>query len=665
MKKLQGILAISLGSLLAFSLFAGCGGSKADDRTAARICFDNLPDDGIEIAEEDKTLAIDGVTSRTEYGADGEAVAEGTVATYENGVLTAKSEGTVNLTLKDGKTFRVEVVPAYVTDPGNQFNGTSDDHSQGGTLLGGTHDPSLIEVEENGKPAYYIFSTGWGEGNEIRRSTDLVRWKYMGKATTSKTEMPDIAGWIGGKNDGYIQWWAPDIVKASDGGYWLYTCCVSNGYQNLNGTDYSMACIVLFHSDSLAVGSFEYVGVLMQSCIPNNTTGSIDINSIDPQIIYDTDGGMFMAYGSFGTGNWMLELDPATGLRKDGMYKDGVFLDWETVRANRDKAVANYAKFKDGTDVSTDYYGKMISQSNMEAPVIARHDNVTVSDENGVQAEGKTFYYSMHSYNGLNEAYQMWGGRSESVWGRYTSVGGASVYNNNRGQANNSGNKYMGSFTWKNKTTEDGYFEPDIILPGHNDLFTTSDGVNVAAYITRTDSYHLTDPVTGKASFAFMSQIHQYYLNSFGDICINPNRYGKEIDRTVTKDELLKYTEGGKFKMIALCNGTHSNTGAVESVDVVLTQDGKITYNGAEIGTWLMYGKGYIKFSFSNRSAFPELNAAEEVTYYGVVRPAWLNDQNKSGFTITCMGHTGASRSMAMFMNNYSTLELPKLEAEE
>ncbi len=653
MKKLQGVFALALGSVLALSLFTGCGGKETAAST--RICFDNLPDDGIELSAEDTTYQVKGVVSRKEFGPDGEEVPEGTVATYENGTLIAKSAGTVELTLKD-RTVSVEVVPAYTTDPGNQFKGIPSEVEQGGSTLGGTHDPSLIEVEENGKPAYYIFSTGWRTGNEIRKSTDLIHWQYLGKATKSDTVMREIDEWITQPNSkGGISWWAPDIVPAANGGYWLYTCCTLDGAFALPSPDgrsggYSPACIVLFKSNSLQPETFRYQGVLMQSFIPKDG-GDIDVNSIDPQIIYSPDGKMYMAYGSFGTGNWMLELDPETGLRKDDIYKNGVFLDWQQVREYRLEATMIYSGFKDGTEVKHDYYGTMISQGAMEAPVIARHDNVTVSDENGnVLEKGKTFYYSMHSYNGLDVAYQMWGGRSESPMGRYTSTGGGSVFNERQGASTNSGNKYMGSFTWSHKA--EGVFEPDIVLPGHNDLFTTSKGLNVAAYITRTASYQ-----TG-SGLAFMSQIHQYYLNSFGDICINANRYGKEIDRTVTQEELFKYTDGGKFQMIALENGTHAQQSATLSVDVVLSEDGKISYGGKQIGTWLMYGKGYIKLSFTELKAIETMETGLQETYYGVVRPAWLNDQNKSGFTITSLSHGSGDKSFALFMNNYSTLDV-------
>ena len=103
------------------------------------------------------------------------------------------------------------------------------------------------------------------------------------------------------------------------------------------------------------------------------------------------------------------------------------------------------------------------------------------------------------------------------------------------------------------------------------------------------------------------------------------------------------------------------------SRDVVLTQNtsdpnsGDIydssTATGTPIGTWKMYGDGYIKFTFSSTLKGTDGRDSGETVYYGVVRPAWLGDQNKSGFTITCLGQTeGTKRSMSMFMNNYSTI---------
>ncbi len=703
MKKTIRFAAVASGCILALSVLAGCGGEEEQpgDVTGAtsyegvRICYDNLPDDDVAIAASDTQAAVEGATDIKAYTFSGEAVANAdAVATYANGVFTAKGAGIVTYK-RDGKEGRVEVVPAYVTDPGHQYSKMSTDAKEDydEAFLAHTHDPSYIEVMENGKPVYYLFSTGWDEhpkvegyetyGNAIHRSEDLLTWKFMGRTfdwLDRDTQFLGSDAWawlydkdgdgVGdtvGYNDTKASWWAPDIVPAPDGGYWLYTCVVDGAGNSqgmsISGGNYARACILLYHSTSLEAGTFTAVkgkdgkqAVLMQSSIRRGESEA-DVNGIDPQIIYTPDGKMYMAYGSFGSGDYIIELDPATGLRKDGkgwqtheeirQYVDDIQDDWGSVGS-------------DSIGWTHDYYGTNISKSNMEAPVIARHDNVKVFDETATfgadgeptGVEGKTYYYSMHSYDGLGDNYQMYGGRSESVTGVYKSAGGSGIVRNvGPGQEANSGNKYMGAFAWSDKNAASK--EIDIVLPGHNDLFTTGAGVHLAAYITRSP-YLGSRGTDGAYAGKFVVQNHQYYLNSKGDICINANRYSGEMMRTVTKEELLKYTQDGKFKMVFTSNQRDATTDKYEpinvSTDVVLSEDGKIKSGTSEIGTWVMYGKCYIKLEFTNAQA------NGEKTYYGVVSPAWLGDQNKSGFTITALGYTNPNRSMSIFLNNYSTL---------
>ena len=711
MKQSGKVCALLLGSCLALSALAACGGGAEAENY--RICYDNLG--GGYLSAADTTVAVEGAKIVAAYDAQGSRVDETeSIATYSDGIFTGIGAGTIVYEGKGGSRGTVEVVPAYVTDPGYQYAGNDLDFSEtsGEAVLGRTHDPSLIETTDaEGRPVYYIFSTGWvdqteavmgplaGEmtyGNAIHvsydgmktwmllgrtfdvatRDEDFVRtrsgeWLYSEGGTPEESATPGVGGSDAAYTSDSASWWAPDIVAKPDGsGYWLYTCVVDGAGNNsgmlINSSYYARACILLYESDSLNAGTFKPVldengdpAVLMQSTIRRNESQK-DVNAIDPQIIYDAEGNMYMAYGSFGSGNYILELDPETGLRKDGKG-------WQTHNDVRDWVETDIQALYSGTPAEGDsqavgwehdYYGKNISKQNMEAPVIARHDNVTVMDEDGnVLEEGKTYFYSMHSYDGLADNYQMWGGRSESVWGIYRSTEGGVIYNVGPGNSSNEGNKYMGGFTWHSKS--EGNTELDIILPGHNDLFTTSSGVSVAAYITRAN---------GDTS-RFVTQIHQYYLNSYGQIVINPNRYGGEMDRSVSAEELFSYTDGGKFKMVVSINQQDtSNAVAVNlSRDVTLTQsasdpdtgdiyDGSAA-TGTPIGTWKMYGNGYIKFTFDATLKSATGRDSGDTVFYGVVRPAWLGDQNKSGFTITCLGQTeGTKRSMSMFMNNYSTI---------
>ena len=748
MKSTKKLLALMLGSVFAVSALAACTPSTPDDgpddgpsdntgtgsaAAVYQICYDNVG--GGYVDEAYTSVALENITLVEAYNAEGRRVSDiSTIATYEEGVVRGVSAGTLIYEDVNENVGRIEIVPAYVTDPGDAFyySGTASDFNEGSynTVLGHTHDPSLIEVTDStGLPIYYIFSTGWADrtndgtistyGNAIHVSYDGMKtWEFLGRTFDYETRDEDFintrsGAWlyregvdstttgelstVAGDNEyseNSASWWAPDIVAKPDGsGYWLYTCVVDGSGDHsgivadpaLPNYRYARACILLYESDSLEPGSFKPVldengdpAVLMQSTILRGESVR-DVNGIDPQIIFDPDGNMYMAYGSFGSGNYMIELDPETGLRKDGMgwqshadIRNWVENDIQALYRGDDVEGAHE---EDGKSIgwTHSYYGTNLSKANMEAPVLARHDNVTIMDEDeNILEEGKTYYYTMHSYDGLADNYQMWGGRSESVWGVYKSTTGGIVYNagydpdTGIGSGANEGNKYMGAFTWHSKSA--GNNELDIILPGHNDLFTTSAGTSVAAYITRQDGN------TG----SFVTQIHQYYLNSYGEIVINPNRYAGESSRAVSAEELFAYTDGGKFKMVVMTNNRDTTSGFNSvnvSRDVTLEQSADDPSSGAiydgpttastQIGTWKMYGNGYIKFTFTETLKGSDNRDSGETVYYGVVRNAWLGDQHKSGFTITCLGQTeGNVRSMSMFMNNYSTLDGEGLVAE-
>ncbi len=735
MKVTKKLFALSLGAVFAISALAACGPGEAEGSEAAvhTIVYDNL---GAGYVDEASTsLELSDITIVQAYNASGSRVSDAsTIATYEDGVVRGVSQGTIVYRDSNDNLGRIEVVPAYITDPGEDFRytGSPNDFAEynendPNTVLGHTHDPSLIETtDSSGRAVYYIFSSGWSDqstyynldgeavrtyGNAIHVSYDGMKtWSFLGRTfdyatrdqdfintrsgawlyregvDSTTTGTPTTLGTDAAYSEASASWWAPDIVAKPDGsGYWLYTCVVdgagdSSGMRvdNTDSDDgrnplvYARACILLYESDSLLPGSFTPVldesgdpVVLMQSSILRGETVR-DVNGIDPQIIYDTEGNMYMAYGSFGSGNYMIELDPETGLRKDGMG-------WQShtdIRNWIENDIQDLYNAVDGTEGAHEedgksigwthsYYGTNLSKANMEAPVLARHDNVTIMDENeNILEEGKTYYYTMHSYDGLADNYQMWGGRSESVWGVYKSTTGGIVYNVGAGNGANEGNKYMGAFTWHNKS--ESSTEYDFILPGHNDLFTNSAGTSVTAYILR----------QGGQTGVFLTQIHQYYLNSYGEIVINPNRYAGESDRPVSAEELFAYTDGGKFKMVVSINQRDTDSGfnAVNtSRDVTLEQSADdpnsgAIYDGAttastQIGTWKMYGNGYIKFTFTETLKGTGGRDSGETVYYGVVRNAWLADQNRSGFTITCLGQTeGNVRSMSMFMNNYSTI---------
>ena len=249
---------------------------------------------------------------------------------------------------------------------------------------GCAHDPSLLEW--NG--VYYAYSTdtfGAPSGYQIRKSYDLLHWEYLGSAfemegtaplyKQGKGELQAAYDWcvtdprevgfgVCASKDGTASFWAPHCVRGTDGKFWLYFCLT--GY--FGG---SKSCIGLAKSDS-PEGGFRFEGLLVQS-----PAGWRTPNAIDPQF-FSAEGRSFLIYGSFGLGLYLIELDPATGLRKDGR---------------------NYADFSAKKCSFEEYYGVNLACGSVEGGAIRYHEGVDVL-ENGEWVK-KNYYYLTCSYGSL------------------------------------------------------------------------------------------------------------------------------------------------------------------------------------------------------------------------------------------------------------------------
>jgi arabinan endo-1,5-alpha-L-arabinosidase len=168
--------------------------------------------------------------------------------------------------------------------------------SSDGILAGGA-DPAIVAARDSdGKPIYYVVSTG--RGLHISRSSDLNSWKRVGRVfeqavpAWAKKEVPKSSGI-----------WAPDL-SFQRGQFYLYYSVSSFGSQR--------SVIGLAVNKTLDPDSQEYRW-MDQGKVIESFPGQCDFNAIDPALFVDQDGKWYLFFGSFWSGIKMVALDPKTG----------------------------------------------------------------------------------------------------------------------------------------------------------------------------------------------------------------------------------------------------------------------------------------------------------------------------------------------------------------
>ncbi len=477
------------------------------------------------------------------------------------------------------------------------------------------HDPSVIEADG----VFYVFSTD-NEGTygyQVRKSEDLIHWEWVGNAIedcgTASTAgslyekgegglqqvysvISQDSNWStkgAGKNEGPT-WtlWAPDVVKGSDGKFWLYGCWTADFGQG-------HSVIFLCKADKVT-GPYTYDSMLLYS-YDGWPTNNSNPNAIDPQIYYVGDK-MYMAYGSFKGGTWTIELDPETGRRADGLSGDDLLP-------------------AGGKSAAERYGDRLVNGTVTEGPTINYHEDVAIypTDLDSIKnydASKLTYedrYYLMGSADSLYSDYNM-----RSFVGKVTD--GKLTFTSYNGDG---GNRVSGSFSWKTGESDRG-LRFDFFAPGHNDMITTSEGKNLIVY-------HNRKSFGSGEHYLFVST---YAFNSRGDLVMNPNRYAGETLRKVEESELA----GKEFYYVLVNSNQYGQlaNGGYAQKGFVLGADNKVTLDGKDAGEWYLYGDNYV---------YIELNG---VKYYGVAMPAYIQKNKAGGISVSLLSENGKD---TLFMN--------------
>lgn len=441
----------------------------------------------------------------------------------------------------------------------------------------------------------------------------------------------DAHGWQYEGNTVKGMQWAPDVIYNKTMKKW----CM---YMSLNG-DHWCSSIVCFVSDNIE-GPWTYQGPVVfsgfQGTYAHNSYAAADDwkhtdfaiatgetalpsrykvgdkwgtywpNCIDPCVFYDDDDNLWMSYGSWSGGIFMIRLDKTNGLR-DYTYTFPYQISGKTTTPGA----------ADANCTSDPYFGKKIA------------GGYYVSGEASyIQKVGK-YYYLFMSYGGLTAAggYQIRVFRSEKPDGPYkdclTSTGIDAMYGkyilNFGGDAKrDEGVKLFGNYQWETMPNAE-------LAQGHNSAIVDHKGRALIVYHTRFNN----------GTEGHEVRVHQLFVNQDGWLVAAPYEFSGETytDNDIATQQLYDATEvEGDYQIIA--HPYRQNTAAMayeKPVTIHLNADGSIS--GEYTGKWeLVSGTSYINLTLKGVAT-----ANVEVEFKGVLTEQTIDYTNIKALCFTAL----------------------------
>ena len=483
------------------------------------------------------------------------------------------------------------------------------------------HDPSVIiayvdnygivyPTKEDGRgltKVYFVFGTQLAAAY----SFDMESWVaftptfYEEGTTTVSADyykvFRTVADWSGYNTSATVlgNTWAPDIIYNPELKKWCVYYSLSG-----DGNGHKQSSVYLMTSSSITgpyvyegsvvysgmtnrtsgAGNDDYKTVTKESTIPNRylTNGAwsnnYGVHCIDPAVMYDKDGGLWLFYGSWSGGIALLKLDNQTGLR-DLSYDYGY------------KELGDDGAVWEGTSLVYDpYMGIHIAGGwwvSGEGPYVEYIDG---------------YYYLFMSYGGYapDGGYNMRVFRSKDIKGKYLDPDGTwAVYgesnNNNFGADVTHGLSFMQNYKWS------WWTGPASLSQGHNSAVVDTDGNVYLVYHIKYDDGTIQHNVEVHRLVKAAEGADSWYL-------VAPFQKS-DADRILT--EATAGLVAGNWNVlihrpIANYKGMEYNTDVV----VTLNEDG--TVSGAYKGTWLVNGQ-YITIALGGEGTFQGVLMEQQV----------------------------------------------------
>ncbi len=381
------------------------------------------------------------------------------------------------------------------------------------------HDPSVIRDTDG---TFYVF----GSHLAAAKSTDLMQWSTISNGVDAANPLWSTIPLAGNQWTGIPGSWAADVIKLKDGKYHFYYsfCGIPPGGQCTGPRSYLGTAV----SDRID-GPYVDQGIFLRSGLsaaeiaagygPEDVTSYnafVMPNTIDPNVFYDAKGKLWLLYGSYSGGLFILEMDENTAKPKPGQG-----------------------------------YGQHL----------AGGDHAQIEGGYMLYSPESRYYYLFMSFGGLaaNDGYNIRIARSRSPIGPFLDAEGRDMVGARGSQSSIApfGVKLMGGFEFAS-AVGDRELERGYLSPGHN-----------SAYYDKKTKQHLliTHTRFPNRGEQHSIRVHEMYLNKDGWLVASPHRFAPIKGRNVvdTSDIL------GDYKLINL--GKDINRTAKQSVYVTLNWD--------------------------------------------------------------------------------------------
>ena len=440
------------------------------------------------------------------------------------------------------------------------------------------HDPAVVPY--NG--SFYIF----GSHLVAAKSTDLMNWTTIASGvndsnplfTNVTTELAKTFAW-----STVTDLWRPSVIHLADGKFYMY-------YDSGQGSR-PLSALGVAVADKIE-GPYVDKGIILESGMAGlssdgvtNYNQQVQPNTIDPSLFHDNNGKLWMIYGSYSGGIFILAMDESTGLPLSGQG-----------------------------------YGKHLMGGN----------NSRIEGSSVMYSPSTKYYYMFVAFGGLDAAggYNIRVSRSVNPDGPYLDAAGNDM---SKVMSNASlplfddasiapyAEKLMGNYQYALAANESGT-AVGYVSPGGSSTY----------YQASTNQYflifHTRFPNQGEY---FENRVHEMFINADGWPVIAPFRYVPLSQSTTSLSSSIASSEvPGIYKIVN--HGKDISATIKTSQNITLNADGSVS--GTQSGSWTYQGSNNVTLTLTGVGTFD-----------GVLSRQWNPNANTFEVTFSVLSSGGVS----------------------